>query len=585
MIFLQFLILREGCKSSGRNRLTHLALASTLAVLLAPASSAAGTPPVLAASPTSLHARRGAVASDSELASRAGAELLRAGGNAADAACATALALGVVHPFASGLGGGGFALVYLAGPKRAVALDFRETAPAGLRAPGGAIPPRSAHSVGVPGEAAGLDWLVRRYGALPFSRCVAPALRLARGFPASPWLVTQIKDELARHPGDAEALFGKLFDLRGRRAAEIRAGDRLARPQLARTLKRLRTRGARGFYTGPTAKAIVAAVGHAGMSLDDLAGYRPLERTPLESTLDGKRVLLLPPPSAGGVLVSQVLGIIAEHASRGPLDPSSPDYLHLLAEAGKHGFADRARFLGDPGFVHVPLERLLDPAYHRELSARVRLDRVLAHDAYGTPAPRPSAPARDGGTAHLSVLDRHGNAVALTTTVNLELGARIVAGDSGVLLNDELDDFAPPAGQPDVFALTGGAANRPAPGKRPLSSMSPTLVLDERGVLLVTGAAGGPRIVSATVQLLLGVLRFGRGAREAVAAPRIHHQWEPDVLWVEPGLPAETVRALAARGHRIEQRADVGKANLLLRTPTGLEAAADPRSGGAPAGH
>jgi gamma-glutamyltranspeptidase/glutathione hydrolase len=567
----------------------HVAL-TALCVASAPSTGQADT----AATPPSsfIHLSRVAVASDSEAASRAGVESLKAGGNAVDAACATALALGVVHPFASGLGGGGFALVYLAGPGQAVALDFRETAPRGLRVPAAgdsSAPPRSGLSVGVPGEPAGLAELVRRFGALPFSRCVEPALRLARGFPASPWLVQQIKDELSHHPASGPGLLSEVFDLRGRAAGDIRAGEQLSRPRLAKTLEKLRTGGAEAFYKGDIARAIAAAATAAGsrLTLDDLARYRPVQRAPLETKFLGRRILLMPPPSAGGVILAQALGIVSNHVAawrRAP-DPLSPDYLHLLAEALKHGFADRARFLGDPAFAALPMQHLLDPAYHRELSLRLRPDRVLAHDAYGTPSPRPPLPARDGGTAHVSVVDQAGNAVALTTTLNLEFGAGIVAGETGVVLNDTLDDFTAWPGRPDVFALSGGEANQPAGGKRPLSSMSPTIVLGERGVEMVAGAAGGPRIVSATLQVVLDVLLFGRDAQQAVAAPRIHHQWEPDVLYHEPGLPAATVRALAKKGQRTEMRADVGKANAIVRSRSGLDAAADPRAGGMPAGY
>ena len=566
----------------------HVALAA-LCVATAPSP---GQAVPATASPSFLHLSHGAVASDCEAASRAGAELLAAGGNAADAACATALALGVVHPFASGLGGGGFAIIYLSRTDRAVALDFREIAPRGLQvssAGAARMTPQTGLAIGVPGEAAGLAELVNRFGALPFARCVEPALRLARGFSASPWLVQQIKDELARHPDSAPGLLAKVFDAGGRAPSEIRAGDRLSRPQLAKTLARLRAGGARSFYRGDIARAIAAAATAAGSALtvEDLAAYQPVERLPIEVSFLGRRVLLMPPPSAGGVIMAEALAIIGNELAALPSreDPLSPSYLHLLAESSKHGFADRARYLGDPAFSKLPLDHLLDPTYHRELAARFSPDRVMPHASYGTPLPPTAGAARDAGTAHVSVVDKAGNAVALTTTINLEFGARIIAGSSGVVLNDELDDFTAAPGQPDVFALAGGPANQPAPGKRPLSSMSPTIVLGKNGVELVAGAAGGPRIVSATLQVLLDVLLFGRNAQEAIAVPRIHHQWEPDVLFHEPGVPAEVVRALAKKGHRTEARPDIGKANAIVRTPQGLDAAADPRSGGAPAGY
>jgi len=561
---------------------------SLLCVALTPTLGFAGT----AANPPGafLHASHAAVASDSQAASAAGVEMLKSGGNAVDAACATTLALGVTNPFASGLGGGGFALVYLAKTGKALALDFRETAPSALaaRSSGGAsIQPQSGLSVGVPGEARGLDELVRRFGRLPFSRCVEPALRLSQGFSVSPWLAQQIHDEIERNPASGPDLVGKIFSLDGKAARHIRAGDHVARPALAATLGRLRNEGPDALYQGEIASAMVAATTTAGgvLSLADLARYAPVERQPLATNFLGHRVLAMPPPSAGGTIVVEVLGILAERAAewRREASPTSPDYLHELAEALKHGFADRARFQGDPAFVHVPLEHLLDARYHHELAQRIQPMRVLAHDAYGTAAKRPTEAARDGGTAHVSVVDQSGNAVALTTTINLEFGARIVAG--GIVLNDQMDDFTPCQRQPDVFSLTGSDANRPAPGKRPVSSMSPTIVLGDRGVELVTGAAGGPRIVSATLQILMGVLVFGLDARQAVAAPRIHHQWEPDILYFEPDIPGETVRALESRGQRPKLRLDLGKANAIVRSRAGLDAATDRRSGGEPAGY
>lgn len=566
------------------------------AVLAALCEIAASTAASATASPeSSLHAKHGAVASDSSLASAAGLEILRAGGNAVDAACATTLALGVVDPFASGLGGGGFALVYLAKTGANTALDFRETAPAALAIPptgGLVIPPQSGLSIGVPGEARGLAELVRRFGTLPFSRCVEPALRLARGFAVSPRLARLIEEEIKRNPTSGPELIAKIFSLDKLAVASLHAGERVARPMLARSLERLRREGADALYRGEIAADIVAAARAAGspLSLDDLASYAPVERKPIETNFLGRRVLLMPPPSAGGVILAEAMDLLSNRLtdidrSQGRLAPAC---LHLVAEALKHGFADRARFLGDPAFTRLPLDHLLDPAYHRELALRTHLDRVLQHEAYGTPSPLPTQPARDAGTAHVSVVDKFGNAVALTTTINLEFGARIVAGRTGIVLNDELDDFTATAGttgHSDIFAVAGSAANQPAPGKRPASSMSPTIVLGERGVELVTGAAGGPRIVSTTLQILLDALVFASGAGQAVARPRIHHQWEPNQLFYEPGLPAGTLDALKRLGQSPKEKADMAKANAILRTKTGWEAAADPRSGGAPAGY
>jgi gamma-glutamyltranspeptidase/glutathione hydrolase len=516
--------------------------------------------------------------------------MLKAGGNAVDAACATTLALGVTNPFASGLGGGGFALIYRAKTRKTVALDFRETAPAELTARLGGdkgIQPQSGLSVGVPGEARGLAELVRRFGALPFSRCVEPALRLSRGFVVSPWLGQQIHDEFERNPTTGTDLIAKIFSVDRQTAGRLRAGDHVARPALTATLDRLRREGPEAFYRGDVAAAMVDAVSRAGgvLALDDLARYATVERQPLTTNFLGHRVLSMPPPSAGGTIMAEVLGILANRPQewRHAGGPDSPTYLHELAEALKHGFADRAHFLGDPAFVRVPLDHLLDARYHRELAERNQTGHVLAHEAYGTSVKRPTEPPGDGGTAHVSVVDVAGNAVALTTTINLEFGARIVA--SGIVLNDQMDDFTWGSEHPDVFSLAGSDANRPAPGKRPVSSMSPTIVLGERGVEMVAGAAGGPRIVSATLQILLDVLAFGLNAQQAMTAPRIHHQWEPDILYHEPGLALDAVRALENKGQRPKLRPDVGKANMIVRSRSGLDVAADPRSGGVPAGY
>jgi gamma-glutamyltranspeptidase/glutathione hydrolase len=536
------------------------------------------------------------VASDSRLASQAGSRVLAAGGNAADAACTTALALGVVNPFASGLGGGGLALIYSAKTGRVDALDFRETAPAALRPElylragkiDRALSVRGGLAVGVPGEPSGLAELVRRWGKRPFARCVEPAEALARGYPASAWLVEHVAAALKEDPSEAGSFLARVLARKRGSLADLRAGDLVRRPELAQTLARLRREGAAAFYRGEIASAIVTAVQDAGGVLDrnDLARYSPVERAPLSTTFRGRRVFAMPPPSAGGVVMFEVLGMLSERMkSWNPGGPQDPTYLHVLVESLKHGFADRSRLLGDPAFVSVPLSHLLDASYHRELQARIRPDATLAPDRYGSAEPSAPAPARDAGTAHISVVDSEGNAVALTTTINLEFGAHLVAGGTGVLLNNEMDDFSLAPGVPDAFGLVAGGGNLLAPGKRPLSSMSPTIVVGDHGVEMVLGAAGGPMIISSTIQVLLDALLFGMDVKAAEAAPRVHHQWSPDVLRYEPALPASVVEALRAKGHHPEARDKIGKVNVVVRTKAGLEAAGEPRSGGGPAGY
>jgi gamma-glutamyltranspeptidase/glutathione hydrolase len=577
---------------------------------------ALAAPLARAATPPPLRVAHAAVAADNPLASAAGVAALKAGGNAVDAACAAALALGVVHPFASGIGGGGFALVFVAREKKVYALDFRERAPAAIRAElylrdGKPVPDLSivgGLAVGVPGEVRGLGDLVHRWGALSFRRCVEPARRLAAdGFPIS-WRLAEALDAAAQKkeapsgspvaapsaPAGDPAFARLLAEAAAGGGKAAAGGVRVwRRPDLAWTLGRLRDGGADAFYKGEIAAEIVRAVKGAGgvMTAEDLARYTATDRTPLEVPYRGLRVYAMPPPSSGGTALIEALGILEarypDRAALVKLGRGSSAYLHLLAEAFKHGFADRARYLGDSDFVSVDIAHLTDPAYHRQLAARINDGAVLPHESYGTPlAGPPVAPPKDAGTAHISVIDADGNAVAMTTTVNLLFGARLVAGKTGIVLNDQMDDFSMQPGVPNAFGLVGTAQNAVAPGKRPLSSMTPTLVLDGDRVKMAVGAAGGPTIITATTQVLLDVLDFQLDAQAAVAAPRIHHQWQPDVLAVEPDVARDVVDNLGKRGHKLREIPKIGTANVVLRAADGMiEAGAEPRSAGAPAGY
>jgi gamma-glutamyltranspeptidase/glutathione hydrolase len=559
------------------------------AVAPAPAARVAPTTP--------LRVGHAAVASDHPLASAAGVAALKAGGNAVDAACATALALGVVHPESSGIGGGGFAVVYLAKAKETHALDFRERAPAAIT-PGmylkdgkaqPALSVRGGLAVAVPGEVRGLGEMVRRWGKLPFRRCVEPALALAtRGFPVS-WRLardlTAVMDHAAKEP-EADPTF--VAQISGTARVE---GETWKRPELAATLQKLKSGGPDAFYKGPIAAEIVAAVKAAGgvMTATDLAGYAVVERKPVATAYRGLTIYSMPPASSGGVALIETLGILGARfpiaADLPPDGRGGPTYLHVLVEAFKHAFADRARFLGDTDFVPVDLAHLTDPAYHRALAARIRPAGVLPQDAYGTLAP-PKAPPRDGGTTHFNVIDADGNAVALTSTINLGFGAHLIAGKTGIVLNDQMDDFSLQPGVPNAFGLIGNEQNAIAPGKRPLSSMTPTIAVDHDGrVRVAVGAAGGPTIITATAEVLLNVVDGKMDAQAAIAAPRLHHQWFPDVLMVEPELPSATVHALAQRGHKVKPVEHIGTVNLLVRTDSGIEAASEPRSPSAPAGY
>ncbi len=552
-----------------------------------------------AATPPPFRAAHAAVASDHPLASAAGLAALKGGGNAIDAACATALALGVVHPDSSGIGGGGFALVYLVKEKKSYALDFRERAPAAITPAsffqagtkdGKVDPELSKHgglAVAVPGEVRGLSEMVRRWGKLPFSRCVDGAQRLAaRGFPVS-WRLAQNLGAIDRkQAAGGDKKFLEIFATK-----PLGEGTIFRRPDLAWTLGKLRAGGADAFYKGEIAKEIVTAVKNAGgvLSAEDLAGYTATDRTPLAADYRGLRVYSMPPSSSGGVVLMETLGILATHyptaADLQRDGRGSSAYLHVLSEALKHGFADRARFMGDTDFVSVDLPHLTSPAYHAELARRIKPDAVLPRDAYGTLG-APPAQHRDGGTTHLSIIDAEGNAVALTTTVNLGFGAHLVAGKTGIVLNDQMDDFSLTPGIPNAFGLIGNEANAVAPHKRPLSSMTPTIAVDGAGqVKVVVGAAGGPTIISATAEVLLNVVDWKLDAQAAVAAPRIHDQWFPDLLMVEGEIPRDVTEGLERRGHKIKEMPHIGTVNVLVRTDKGIEAGAEPRSPSAPAGY
>lgn len=533
---------------------------------------------------------RGAVASDMAAASRAGAEILAKGGNAVDAAVATALALGVVNPASSGLGGGGFAVLYRAKDRSAHALDFRETAPRAATADmyvrdGRAVPALSRAgglAVAVPGEPAGLAELHRRHGKLALSQVVQPAARLARdGFQATPYLAEAAERTLrtvAIKPGDP---IRALLEPGGR---ALTAGTRVRRPELARTLIAFGARGASALSSGRIAQDLVEAARRSGgiLTAEDIAAYKPLWRTPLEGRFRGHVVYGAPPP-AGGLTALEALQILdARPPAPGP--GSSAQY-HLLAEAFKHAFADRARVLGDPAFVDVPTARLADPAYARELAARIDAGRVLKPEAYGTkdlvgaPAQAPAG----GGTSHLCAADGEGNVVALTTTVNLQFGAAVLAPRSGVVLNDEMDDFSAQPAAPNAFGLIGGFANAIAPGKRPVSSMSPTVVVKDGRPVICAGASGGPTIVTSTVQAIVNVLDHGYDAQAAISAPRVHAQWMPDQLFVEDEVPLDVVDNLRKLGHVVSTPRDRGAAQILVFKGDRVEAASDPRKGGAPA--
>ena len=524
---------------------------------------------------------RGAVASAAPAATDAGAAILRAGGNAVDAAVATALALAVVHPRAGNLGGGGFAVARIDGVVSTV--DFRETAPAAatrdmyLGPDGKPVAERSTVgplAAGVPGSPTGLYELHRRLGRLPWVEVVAPAVRLARdGFVVT----TEVHENLA----DERELLGRFPEtaavwLPGGQPPAV--GSTMRLPRLAAALERYGKRGPEALTSGRAARAIErASRRHGGiLTAADLAAYRPVWREPLRFEAFGWQLASMDLPSSGGVLLAQTCALAGRLALAA--EPAgSPARLHLLAETWRRAFADRF-LLGDPAGSEATAAELLAAGWLDRRAASV--DRLAATPSTAVKAWPGDAPTGAGETTHLSVLDAEGNLVALTTTLNGNFGCGLLVPELEIFLNNEMDDFAAAPGQPNMFGLVQGEANAVTPGRRMLSSMTPTVAWrgDER---LALGAAGGPRIITATAQVLLGVVLDGRPLAEAMAAPRVHHQWLPDRLLLEPGIEPSVRGALERLGHRVDSREQIAEVHAVARRGEGsIEASADPRAGG-----
>jgi len=544
----------RGAGSLRRPRLSGRALCHVLGALLA-----LGAVPPAAASPSGRaeQGAHGVVVAGEPLAAAAGMEVLRAGGNAVDAAVATGFALAVTHPEAGNVGGGGFLLYRRAADGGAFFVDFRETAPRRVRpglfqdAGGRPLPEKIQSgplSIGVPGSVAGLCLAAERYGSWPLPRLIAPAARLAReGFAVSPALAASLAeawtwDTLSKDPG-ASAIFG-------RDGRPLKEGEILRQPDLAKILAAIAERGPEAFYRGAFADRLASGVQALGgiLEAEDLAAYRAVERQPLRGRFRGLDIWTAPPPSAGGVLFLMMLNMLDAADLTGGGHNSSAA-IHLSAEAMRRAFADRAEYLGDPDFVKVPVARLIDPAYARDRWKTVEAERATPSAKVG---PGGAIPAESHHTTHYSILDAGGNAVAVTTTLNWSYGSGILIPGTGLLLNNEMDDFSLGRDAPNLYGLTGGDANGVAPGKRMLSSMTPTIVAREGKTWLVLGSPGGSRIPNMVLQVFLNRAVFDLPLQEAVDAPRLHHQWEPDVLQLEPrGIPADVRAGLERRGHQV----------------------------------
>ena len=545
------------------------------------------TPPPL----DSVHAvpaEHGMVVAQEAIAAQAGADILRQGGNAVDAAVATGFAMAVTYPRAGNIGGGGFMVIHLRERNEDAAIDYRETGPAAITKdiflgpdgkPDTAKSRDSALSIGVPGTVAGLALAQDKYGSGKFTlaELLKPSIALARdGFVITDDMA-DTRDErqrrLARWPASAR-IFARDD------GTPLQAGDRLVQPDLAATLTAIAEQGPRGFYEGPVAEKLAKGIRDAGgiMTADDLKSYQPVIRAPVRGSYRGYDVVSMPVPSSGGTVLLEMLNIL-EGYQLADLRQGSPASLHLLIEAMKRAYADRARYLGDPAFVDAPVVAMMSKDYAARQRATIDPDHATA----AADVLR-ATPLREGSnTTHYSVVDSMGNAVSNTYTLNFPYGLGLVPEGTGVLLNNELDDFTAAIGASNAFGLVGFEANLPGPGKRPLSSMSPTIVLKDGKPVLVTGSPGGSRIISTVLQVIVDIIDYHMDVAAAVAAPRLHHQWMPDEVRVERGFPDEVLAELKNRGHRIVEPMGQTSANSILVTSNGLLGAPDPRTRGAKA--
>jgi gamma-glutamyltranspeptidase/glutathione hydrolase len=549
------------------------------------------------------HAPHAIVTSVHELASRAGVEMLQSGGNAVDAAVATGFALAVVHPQAGNLGGGGFLLLRNAAGETHF-IDFREKAPAAatenmyLDAQGNVLPESNKESsvvgyksVGVPGSVAGLVYAEKKYGKLALDKVMAPAIKLARDGFALAYEDTQDlkRDEyLAQFPESK-----RIFQRDGN---YYQPGELFKQPDLARTLERI-AKNPDDFYHGAMARELAAAIHKGGglVTAADLAAYEVKEREPVRGTYRGYDIISAPPPSSGGVALIEILNIL-EGFDLAKLGNRSGDAIHLEAEAFRRAFYDRADFMGDPDFAKVPVAQLIDKKYAAAWRdsinpARASVSKDLKRPAFAelerVAQSRPGAIREPENTTHYSVVDAAGNAVAVTTTLNDSFGSRVTAEGLGFLLNDEMDDFAAKQGVPNAYGLIQGPANAIGPGKRPLSAMTPTIVLKGGKLFLVLGSPGGPTIITTVANVLIGVVDFSLDIQEAVNAPRFHHQWLPDGILVEDRLSPDTMKVLGSKGHKLKVEHFWGDGECIMIDPKTGErlGASDGRNNGKAVGY
>ncbi len=531
-----------------------------------------------------LRSRTAMVVAQEPLAADVGVAVLKAGGNAVDAAVAIGFALAVTHPYAGNLGGGGFLLARFA-DGRTTFIDFRECAPSQatrnmyLDADGKVTRDSLVgwRASGVPGSVRGFEDVHKKYGRKPWAELLEPAVKLAAsGFPVSYSLDASLRAKESHDSLDRFAESKRIF-------LSVHYGDKLVQPELAETLRRIRDQGARDFYEGETAQRLAREMqAHGGLiTLEDLKNYRAIERTPLRGHYRDYEIISAPPPSSGGIGILQMLGML-EGSGYEKTGAGSAAAIHYVAETERRFFADRSEYMADPDFVKIPIDKLLDPRYIASRRATIDRERVTASAQIH---PGPLALAESTQTTHYNIVDAEGNAVAVTYTLNGGYGSGVTVPGLGFLLNNEMDDFAAKPGEPNLFKLIQGEANAIQPGKRPLSSMTPTIVLRGGKLFLVLGAPGGSRIINGVLEVMLNVIDFHMNAQDAVDAPRFHHQWMPDKLYLESGISPDTAALLKAKGHTLDSIEGVARVEAILSADGWLQGATDGRGSGKASGY
>ena len=523
----------------------------------------------------------GMVATSHFLASQVSHDVLEAGGNAVDAAVSAGFALAVTQPRSGNIGGGGFMLISDESSGEVIAIDYREMAPSAATetmfqdADGNAVTERSRFThlaAGVPGTVAGLAMALEKYGTMSLAEALAPAIDLAEnGFPLPQRFVDGIRDARANFE-PWEASRAKFFKADG---SDYQVGEIFRQPDLAATLQRIADNGAQEFYEGETAQLIVAEMqAHDGLiTLEDLSAYQPIIREPSHGTYRGYDIYAMSPPSSGGAHIVQMLNILEDY-DIGAMGFNSAATIHVMAEAMKRAYADRSEYLGDTDFVDVPLDGITAKAYADELRQGISMDEATPSTSL---APGNPLPYESNETTHFSIVDDNGLAVSNTYTINFSYGSGIVVDGAGFLLNNEMDDFSAKPGVPNAYGLIGGEANKVEPGKRMLSSMTPTIVKKDGDNFLITGSPGGSRIITTTLQVLMNVIDHGMNIQSAVSAPRIHHQWLPDEIRIEDGISPDTIALLEAKGHTISLQDAMGAAQSIMILDGEYFGGADPR--------